>query len=506
VISLKIAKVLAGEISYRSLKKTGKSRTPSIFGSNIFGVIFYAFLSFSVCTFLLIPAKIPLITRCYTLAIMLIVLTAIFSLLSSVQFTSTFINAELVNLLRLLPLDDSRIFRTYISALLLYWGGLSTVFLFLPFVIVTAYLSAESKLPYFFPVRVTFAFLLLLFTAYAGGIALGAHTQRVRKSPLFRFLSLISWLFLFSMIIFSYGALGIFRENNTIKILKFGYLLPFAGMIFPGNAGIVSITESLAIALLAYMAAKNRIEGLFFSGELFSYREAGKKVKKSFRTRGKIVAMIIKDMKLLSREPRRLATVFFFTLLPILWIIPYHIHNHVYESFLTVFAGVMVGVMCSLSVETVYYVEDSGARVLYYLPLRRRDISLSKSITCLCITVVPSTILIALFAGRIFFYVALLAVLLNAGYTLVNSAITMRMLPRNPSGWNEYSLISEMESKIVRTLIRIITALAGTVLPLILFFVFSAFCPSLTQDAVIAYALLVLISGMVLVWIDDEGM
>ncbi len=534
-LTLKVAKNLTKEVTYRGFRgvaasaftpvakpSEGKGRVNvSIVRSNVLGAIFYSIVSLSASTPLLVTdyMKVPA-TDAFSVSLTVLVGFAFaLSLMQVTPFTSTFIREGLVDLLRLLPLTDSQILKAYLTALILYWGGLSLTFIFIPFFIVATYVTVNGILPGTYLLLGLFAVVATLTFSYSLGIALGSYSYAVRRRASLRLMSTAAWLLSFMMMFLLYRASSIMAEAaKTLEpmLRTWGALIPFVGPLFSAaNPTLMlgSIGESALLVMIAYVLAKRRISKVFLGGVEYTVAAKAQPVRKvkvgeaGLRISSLIGAMIRKDFKLLSREPRRLANMLFLVLLPVIMSVPVGSGSFMtkYPTYMVLFISSFLGAFSGLASEYVFYAEGAGALLLYHLPLRKCDIALAKALACSLITLPISAAVVgglaAYFTGDVMLTVIGVAItaLLNLGFSFINSAITMSMLPGTPSEWSEYSFRASMGTRFVRSVVKLVVLGIGVGVPLVIILLapLMGASPTMARLLTIIYAVASFIAGLV---------
>lgn len=534
-LTLKVAKNLTKEVTYRGFRgvaasaftpvakpSEGKGRVNvSIVRSNVLGAIFYSIVSLSASTPLLVTdyMKVPA-TDAFSVSLTVLVGFAFaLSLMQVTPFTSIFIREGLVDLLRLLPLTDSQILKAYLTALILYWGGLSLTFIFIPFFIVATYVTVNGILPGTYLLLGLFAVVAILTFSYSLGIALGSYSYAVRRRASLRLMSTAAWLLSFMMMFLLYRASSIMAEAaKTLEpmLRTWGALIPFVGPLFSAvNPTLMlgSIGESALLVTIAYVLAKRRISKVFLGGVEYAVAAKAQPVRKvkvgeaGLRISSLIGAMVRKDFKLLSREPRRLANMLFLVLLPVIMSVPVGSGSFMtrYPTYMVLFISSFLGAFSGLASEYVFYAEGAGALLLYHLPLRKYDVALAKALTCSLITLPISAAVVgglaAYFAGDVMLTVIGVAItaLLNLGFSFINSAITMSMLPDTPSEWSEYSFRASMGTRFVRSVVKLVVLGIGVGVPLVIILLapLMGASPTMARLLTIIYAVASFIAGLV---------
>ena len=464
----KLAQILAREVMYRSRRtgyksfsflKRDKVGAPSALKSNALGAIFFSIISLTIISPLFYAAQggANVENLFIELSVFLIMFEALMSLLLAISFTSTFINEKLVEALKILPLREKEILRAYVEALLLYWGGLSNIFTFLPGMLLAVYFSTLGYLPIIQPLLGIISGFLVLSMSYSIGIAIGTFSSLVKKRKTFRFISAIAWLLVFVLLYSGSSLLRFITPMIGEELSGWIALIPFIGLLAAHRnilEGLFSTIVSLMIIYCSYKIALSKLKKLLTLEPKVSaiIPKAGFKVEKpaaklSIKSRGFLVGFMVKDFKLLGREPRRLANVLYMLILPIMIFLPTLISKNPGEapSFLLVMPSIIFGFFSGTIVSLLFYIESSGARVLYMLPLTRRKLALVKAAEAYLLALPGAAIILALnlyLAVEISQAIAnmLFVVLASLTTSIAISSLTVWHLPEAPSDWTEASM------------------------------------------------------------------
>ncbi len=461
----RLAKLLAREVAYRSSRSgyrhfsfLGRKEvtTPSAFRSNILTSLFFTFLSLIITVPVLMTSGGGDLENIFIEISMLLILFELFiALLSSVTFTSTFINERLVGILRVLPLREEDVLSAYIQALLLYWGGLSAVFIFLPGMILAIYYSYMGYLPIIQPVMGIVSGFLVLFLSYSVGIAIGTFSPLVKKRSILRLISAVAWLLVF---ILFYAGSSLVRYITPViggEIPDWMAMIPFIGLTLVYKnilGGIISATTSIVIIYLSYRIASLKLRELLMLEYKIQPTRAPKALEKEVKTikvkpRGMLEGFVLKDIRLISREPRRLANILYLLVIPILMFLPGYFSNPPGKvpSFVLTTIGAMLGLFSGTTVSTLFFIEGSGAHVLYTLPISRRKLAIVKTVET-CFLTLPGAAIV--FALSLYLSTDILISTVGAIFVLIASfstgialsALVVRQLPEAPSDWTEGSI------------------------------------------------------------------
>ena len=447
----RLAYVLAKEVSYRSRRRWGKNTyiarevKPSAFASNALQAFLLLFFSgFLALTILISPAE-EVEAVYLAVSIAAIGFSGVFALLTTVSFTAAFTSERIIEAFRLLPISEDSLTKSYFEALLLYWGGLSNFTPLLPVLAVCAYRVVVGDLPVSAVLSFSLAFALSLLTIFFTGIALGTYAVLVKRSAVLRFFSTAGWLAVFLMWLLLQRVMDVevltHLFGGALSIVRWLALAPFLGILllhrFP-LASSVSLVFSVFLAFLAIRASFRRFRKVTSSIVTASYQPSVARL----RVRSKALAYVVKDLRLLFREPRRLASVLYMLILPLTFLFN---PSKGMEFFIAVFISCIVGVFASSAVTTVFYVEGEGAPLLYTLPLTRRWLAFVKIAAILPFSLIGGlAVYVTVYLSSGDFCLALYALVLELAVSLVSafafSLLVAMMLPDAPSQWSEASL------------------------------------------------------------------
>lgn len=469
----KLAYLLAKEVSYRVSKKyrsgrrgsfLGSSRPqPSVLRSNAVPAIMYLFLS----TFFSLPLF--FLTGTYSLDIIYVSIMAfvlfigsLMALFHSVTFTSTFINEKIVSFLLLLPFDERRLVKTYFLSSFLYWGGLAVFLTLAPPILMGLYSAVMGNLSPIIPFLGLIAGFLTYSMVFLLGIGLGSYSQLVKKHGFLRFFSTIMWLATFFSLyflnqIFKMFFLPLASSTGIVAYIPiFGILVAYAHPL----KSLVSLTLSMLLLFISYKFAISRISLLFsltpFKLPTIPFLELEREAE--IKIRGGFLGLILKDIKLLSREPRRLANLLYPVILVFIWIVfrPTSLgRGGMLPQFLLAFAN-LAGFMVGTITDVLYFIEGEYARIYYFLPLSKKKIALSKTgIPIILSFLTGISIFTITFKATGSIEIAVQAFLLSTfsgvSLSIMCSAFTIRNLPETPSAWTE-----AMEGRTTIILLKII--------------------------------------------------
>lgn len=507
MVSLRgLAKLLVREAAYRSFRggqaapflpsarQTRSGVRVSVVSANVIGAFLYSLLSFAMAGAAYMTSEQYGPWVAFSTALTFLVGFALaMAVMQASTFTSAVIREGLIDLLRLYPLTDKEIVKVYAYALILYWGGLAVAFLFAPFLAAEAYLAATGYLSPAHLLVAVFAAVTTLGFAYSAGLALGAQSYIGRRAALMRAASAAGWvltLLLFFLTYYSYTVALTITEGLTPFLARWGYLIPFVGPAFADTALKAGASLAITTALLApsLRAAVSRFSAIFHGLEASAPLTAGGGSAEAV-VRGKLAALVVKDLKLLSREPRLFANAVMMAALPILMMAVLSMTRSgsgLVTAYTSPAIATVLGVFSSLATDTLYFVESSGAKALYYLPITRAEIAASKALATMTITIPAvgaATAAISAYSGTPPHLTAAnigLATATAAGFTLINSAIMASWVPKEPSEWGEQLFMRDLSSRLRFVAVRLGVAAAG--LAIILAAVIPANLLGVTQE------------------------
>lgn len=447
----RLAYVLAKEVSYRSMKKWGKNTyitrevKPSMLASNALQAFLLLFFSgFLALTILTSPGE-EIEAVYLAVSIAAIGFSGVFALMTTVSFTATFASERIIEAFRLFPISEDSLTKSYFEALLLYWGGLSNFTPLLPVLAACAYRVVVGDLPVSAVLSFSLAFALSLLTIFLTGIALGTYAVLVKRSAVLRFFSTAGWLAMFLMWLLLQRLMDVevlsHLFGGTLSVAWWLALAPFLGILLFHRFPLFSSASLAFSAFLAFLAVKasfRRFRKITSSIVTASYQPRVARL----RIRSKALAYVAKDLRLLFREPRRLASVLYMLILPLMFLFN---PSKGMEFFVAVFISCIVGVFASSAVTTVFYVEGEGAPLLYTLPVTRRWLAFVKAVAILPFSLIGGlAVYAAVYVSGSDFCLALYALVLELAVSLVSvfafSLLVVMMLPEAPSQWSEASL------------------------------------------------------------------
>ena len=433
---MEIAGILAKEASYRSTKKYGERRSlvlgaGSLFKSNALNILLFSFISLM---FSLTPGPTPVILG----------LLGTFELLMSTFYISSAMSLltsyGLLEPLLRLPVEDSDM-KLGTLAVSMYWGGFSLLFFVLPS---SALLSVRLGDPKIFFSGVLLAVVVLAF-AHGVGFFIGSIAPRAGATGLGRFLSTFSWIafFLLSYVMYYLPSRlqGLSPGEGLLVIPPFCLAAALSTYSSPLVIASAISFVSLSAGVLLYGA------GAFWreiSGGISIAPRAAVVRPWRISPRGLIGSMLVKDFRLLSREPRRLASMIWALILPsLMLLVPVvtEAGGHGFVGGLHLLLAVMAGSTGGYASSYSYYADGTGARFLYRLPVARRHLALSKAVLIWLLSL-PSgaalgTISAFLFGPKSALFVSFSYLASLVGSSLLASSLLAAFLPHEPASWSE---------------------------------------------------------------------
>ena len=462
-----LAYILAKEISYRSRRKwkrgtlINREVKPSIIHSNILLIIILTFFSIPLAAMLALAPQKEVENAYLSGSTAIIGFSGIFTLMITVSFTATFTSEQIIEMLHLLPLSEEKLTKTYFKALLFYWGGLSIFTPVIPLLASSIYRIIRNELPPLNALTLLSSFVTAVLTIFFIGISLGTYATRIRRNIVMRVLSTFGWLavFLIWILVQRLMNIGFIRDvlGGTLEKNRWIALIPYFGPLLWYRYPLISTISFILSVLL--MGATVRIALKSFRKIIFPQPTISVETHVSeIKVRPIAYSYLLKDLRLLSREPRRLATILYNLILPfLLFLNPFQRNS----LFMITLSSCITGVIVSSTIPKIYYVEGSSAPFLYVLPLTRRKLAAIKTIPLIPFSIVASIILgvgTFIFTQNIWFslYALILetAVSLTLAYSLSN--IMALMLPETPSQWTE-ATISNIEISLITLALTAVT-------------------------------------------------
>ena len=465
-----MARILAKESAYRSARQRQTIRTPSFWrgsGSIVQANLIPGILCTAVSCFLGLAAIFASSGSSSALPLIFGAMGAvelIFSLFAIAPSTSIMTSQRLLDPLSYRPVEESTLRKAVLAASLVYWGVGSSALVVIPASII---LSVGLRTPYPIVAGTAMA-LTLLILAYGVGLFVASLAPSVRSDPRLRILATLAWVFILligylpSMLNSLLGGAVQGAIPDLGSIVEF--IPPFSfGALAAGNislAAVASCAITLATSVIILRYSSNRLWSSLIQGPATLGGAGRLKLERksrwtvhSYRT---IFGLSIKDMKLLIRNPQRLAI---FIAYPVIFLMPFLVAFFQLQGkpldlvslpqggvILQVVTTVVpaLGTLLGVLSEHLFYIEGEGARDLYRLPVTRRNLALSKALSAF-LGLLP----MGLIACAVVSYVAgilqgltsfaLLEVNIVASLA-ISSFSTVSSLPKEASAWSERSI------------------------------------------------------------------
>ncbi len=453
---LEIARILAKESAYRSVRQRETLKTPSFWrGSG--SIIEVNFIPAIISTGIsLLFGFLMLSMPSAFFFVMLGAIELLMAFLSIASLTSIMASQGLLEPLTYRPVDESTLRRAVMAASFLYWGVGSFVLVVIPASMVLA-IGRGSLYPIVAGIAMA---VTLLIIGYGIGLFVASFAPSVRSDPRLRLLATIGWILLLLVGYLPNILTSIFRNVSIPDVPGFGNL---AELIPPLNYGVLAlgtfspltvasilVTFVLSLALLNF--SSNRFwrtlsQGITTTSGLKG-RQLKVKAKWSVRAYGPLIGLSMKDLKLLVRSPQRLARFLVYSIIPLVFILPL-LTAPTGDPIARMIGSKIVEVLplsvffFGISSDELFYVEGESSRDLYRLPLTKRRLALSKALSAF-LGLLPAGLVLAALATYLsgILQGILTSVLFEvdmAASLLINCCLLTSMLPTEPSGWSERS-------------------------------------------------------------------
>ncbi len=425
-----IAQVLAKESAYRISKRRGKRKLLTYFygsmvKSNLLGIALFSVISLITVLpiYFISGEELPLIVSSVLgfLGIMELLMGA-FTLAMSLHVIQ---EDRLLEPLRHLPLDRPTVRKAVLGALL-YMGSFSY-----PFLVITPSLVLGVRFgPLITLWGVLEAITLMILSAGLALIA-GSLYTRYSRSLVRRLASLTAWIALFS-----FGLLYQFLPKwgeRPLNVPPFSYGLAGLGDL---SASITSLI-TLALALLTFKYGSDRF---WRAATVVEEYEAPEEMGEWTVTRYPSFYPVVKDLKLLLRNTKLLASVIYYlAFFPLFVLLPSILSEETPVGALLPQA-IIAGGIGGLSVIYAYAAEGNGARLLYHLPVSRGWVMRGKFLTMATLTfplVLAVVLALTLTSGLLGFISGLSYTLSLYSGIMLNSKLVMWRIPKEPAAWTE---------------------------------------------------------------------
>ncbi len=480
-VTLKLARIFAKEITYRSRKARRRkgifydpNKPISLWKNNLVQIIVYALPSISigsVCVDLYLDtgSPLPLILGLGFLG----VLQASVAGYSVASIVNMLIEHKLIEPLLTRPISVSEVWGGVILAGLLYWGVLTSFALVIPMMALTVYVTGNLL------IILTSILMMAVLTilAFSIGFMATSLSPGIKRSRILRGVTVAIWLLAFVA-----GYLCYFIILRAIKIAMSENLLLLLSLLPPFNFIMVAFNPAdvrSALSMVAWSAlmitllvfSTRRCWRALFAGEFITspFPSLGvKTVKKQKIVDRGILGFMYKDLKILARNTQRLSIFIYGVLMPILFIVPILVSASFKPSIIAPAVAGLSGACATvgLSVSELIYCEGRAAPILYTFPLTRRRIAYEKSLVILPISLVYGILLSAVMyvsTGNILNAIACLinSMVVSFGTSYAMLMLILRDLPSAPSEWSEYSL--ELGGVALRVVMGLLAIFIGSI-------------------------------------------
>lgn len=435
----RIAEILAKEAGYRAGKEMGgRRRNLSIMtaGSalryNLFIMLILTFISLSVglSAFSGREATLLIMVALFLVEIMLGVLSMALNL-------QAIISDELLHPLRHFPIREDDL-RKALSLLGIYWGGLALPFTMIPAGLVLSIILGDPSFLLGFASASICAMLLSIALGYLAGSLGGKYTRSVSK----RAISTVIWVILLGAGLMMNPILeNLPKFESSEELLGMLALLPPISFLYMTEESLplISSLVSMVLSLVLLRIGTSRFWRIASSPEV----EAPLKLADWSISLG-IEAFLMRELKLVSRNPRMLASLLVYSfMLPLFLIAPMFSNigeMKEFEGVLPIIPLILGGLQGSFAPYYLYIMEAAGAKALYSLPMSRSKLASMKASSFLTLTTPVSLgviiTMIYLLGAPNDILSALFYVLALVGSTYLNSLAYAHMLPSEPAHWS----------------------------------------------------------------------
>lgn len=433
-----LSRVLVRETAYRASRKFGSGVSGRKYflggffsGSMALGILFMSFLSVvSSVMFLSDIGALPLLMGALGL------LGLFFGAFAVTAATNTILSEDLLKPISFMPVDEWDL-RIALLLVGVYLGGASVPFLVIPGVIVASLYFKMWGLIFWGLVE-AFSVLLLAFgIGYIAGSLGGKYT----RSLFLRGVQTAVWLVFLSLA----GILQIVPQlfpgaSLPREVLDVLPPFSFGGAVLGLGPAILSSVIFVVAGALVFWYGVSRLWRMAGSGlSSVPVSPAGGRPL----LRSGFFEPLLKDLKLLARNPRMLAyVVYYMNVVPLMIIFSFMRGSKTalmipsLSLFMAGFAGADAGYF--------YVAEGEGSLLLYVLPVTRGWLARRKAATCLVFSLPTMAIIATLgyvFGEPSIAVTGIIIFLLGAiGSSLAFSFLAARGLPRSPAVWTYETL------------------------------------------------------------------
>jgi len=447
---LTIAKLLAKEAAYRFSKhKRGIKILSNPTLTNILALVFFTIFSVGSATLnILIDKHLSTPTPLVATTVVQVAI-AIFSTIFLMAYNlHIIVTDKLIDTFIPMPIE-TKDFKYALILLNMYWGVYAEPFLFIPGSLIYLYYTGKAE---FLLIAIELSIFTILLTLTFGFLA-GSVSPRTLKNPVIRVLATFIWIIFMGIGFIISGAsrfLEIYLTGAQLTFLDTHILryLPPLSMIYQIYDTPIAIITSLLSIILLLPIMNLSIDKYWTS--LFKTQPAKPKhmikVKSINYKMPTISAWIYKDLKTLARKPRFLASTIYLLLFPMIMplLIGYTSVTLIMRNLAPLFI-LSLGAFSGGIISTFYIIEGEGARLLYTLPITKKDFIYKKSMTVLYLSIIASTP-IAIYAYALWQIPIHLILLLCITYILSTYSSSILIanihtdyIPEEPSPWTQYT-------------------------------------------------------------------
>ncbi len=356
---------------------------------------------------------------------------------------------DLLTPLRHLPVGEG-VIRRALLAVGVYWGLAAAVMAVIPGSCVAAWMLGLPSLA---------AWGLLeaaSLAALASGIGylIGSLTPKYTRSRIARAIQTVLWISFFlagfvPSVVGSVGGTAGGEAGGPGAAPWVAEIPPFcyAAAALGDPAAAASALATSAAAALTFLLGSSR---LWRAASLGSYLLPSQPPPSAgWAVRAGSAQRIIKDLRLLARNPRILASTVYTAAIPILIVAPtaLAVGGWVDPTWLRVLtpavpaAALFLGGIGGLGVTNLFVVEGEGARLLYVLPLTKAELAREKA-ALMALLNVPAAAALAAACAALGDPASAAAAgasyeLAAAGSALLNAGFAAGRLPEQPSTWSQ---------------------------------------------------------------------
>ncbi len=447
---IRIARLLAKEATYRFTydRKSGRILKNPVY-TNIIATIFFTIFSLGSAYINILLDKSISSPQPLILTLVVEISIAIFSTLFLMAYNLHIISTEkiLENLL-ILPIKPSNI-KVALILLNVYWGVYAQPFLYIPGSILY---TIQTKNLLYLTSGIEISIFSILLTLALGFLA-GSISHKTTRNPLFRTIATIAWLILMGLgfiisVITRYIPTYIIG-NNAIqlneKLLK---VIPPFTMLYqiyePGITSIISISSIVLMGLLLDISLDRYWNTLMKTPPPYKVQKSLQPIPNIRLPR--IPLWLYKDLKILIRKPKFLASTLYLLLFPLIipllmgFTTPIMLERELIPYFI-----LSMGSFTGSAVTNLYIMEGEGAKLLYKLPITKKRLIYGKLLTILLLSLLGSGIIgvytYIMYEINILYIPLICIIYVLSTYTssILISLIYIGNIPPKPSAWTQYT-------------------------------------------------------------------